>query len=374
MERYPSILNIISHPSVIFAHMVHKIISMTSGNSVLHSIFVFLAIFTLFQACNTPEKTNSTLTYLKINGVTFGVVPYQVTYGSLEKQDLSTPIDSLLNAINESLSTYVPQSEISEFNRSHHLTFRTPYFLPILLASQDIYKITAGAYDPTVGPLVNLWGFGPGKEGVLPDSSAVEQAMQRVGFNKIQFDELSISSRHNTYLDFSAIAKGYAVDLVAELIEEQGIENYYVEIGGEVRCAGKNPSGQTWRTGISNPRAGDDSDNPIAAVVSIEDRAIATSGNYRNFYVKDGKKYAHTISPFTGYPVEHSLLSASVFAEDCMTADAYATAFMVLGLEQSIRLVEANPKLDAHLIYADESGKLQSYSSEGIKSAMMVGQ
>ncbi|MEL7147788.1 MAG: FAD:protein FMN transferase [Bacteroidota bacterium] len=301
-----------------------------------------------------------------------GVVPYQVTYGSLIKRDLSTPIDSILNALNESLSTYVPESEISEFNRTHQLSFRSPFFLPILEASKEIYQATAGAYDPTVGPLVNLWGFGPGKEGTLPDSLAINNALQQVGFRKIAYDAQTVSSNSEPYLDFSAIAKGYAVDLVAEYLYNVGVKDFYVEIGGEIRCAGKNPSNEIWKTGIYDPRVADVPDKQVAAIVSVENKAIATSGNYRNFYVKDGKKYAHTISPFTGYPVEHSLLSASVFADDCMTADAYATAFMVLGVAPSIKLAEANPQLDVHLIYADESGALQTYTSERIRNSIIL--
>lgn len=330
-----------------------------------------LAILLLTACDNNQEKTPDALTYLKISGITFGVVPYQVTYGSMDKRDLSAPIDSILSALNGSLSTYVPQSEISTFNQQHELTYSSTFFLPILKASQEIYQITAGAYDPTVGPLVNLWGFGPGQEDALPDSTDIQNALQRVGFDKIEFNESAVSTQYDQYLDFSAIAKGYAVDIVAEYLTGEGIINFYVEIGGEVRCAGKNPSDKIWRTGISDPQLSSDSGKELAAIVTIENKSIATSGNYRNFYIKDGKKYAHTISPFTGYPVQHSLLSASVFADDCMTADAYATAFMVLGLEPSIQLVNANPSLDAHLIYADEEGKLQSFTSEGIQSAMV---
>ena len=345
---------------------------MTQLSRLLVICFAKLMILTALLAGCGPSEKQSSISYLKINGVTMGVVPYQVTYGTMDKVNLVAPIDSVLDALNHSLSTYVATSEISELNQQNELRYRSGYFLPMLKASKEVFQITSGAFDPTVGPLVNLWGFGPGKENILPDSAAIDAAMQKVGFGNVQFDDQVVQTKPGQYLDFSAIAKGYAVDLVAELLISRGIENFYVEIGGEVRCGGKNPEQKVWRIGIYDPRVSDDPTKEIAAIVAVDDKAIATSGNYRNFYIKNGKKYAHTISPFTGYPVQHSLLSASVFANNCTLADAYATAFMVMGLEQAVQLVEANPQIDAHLIYADENGDLQSYTSQGIQDVMNV--
>ncbi|MEL6561159.1 MAG: FAD:protein FMN transferase [Bacteroidota bacterium] len=323
-----------------------------------------------FISCS--EKKEQSPVYKKVSGITMGVVTYNVTYSDLPGESLYPKIDSLLSALNNSLSTYVPDSEISDLNTHNTLTFRTGFFLPMLRYSKEVYQITSGAFDPTVGPLVNLWGFGPGKETNIPDSALIVEKIAIIGFDKVKFDEQSASIDEGVYLDFSAIAKGYAVDLVAEFLEAEDIKNYYVEIGGEVSCKGVNNRGETWKTGIFDPRINEDPSRKIAAIVSLDNMALATSGNYRNFYIKNGKKYAHTISPFTGYPVEHSLLSASVFSDNCTIADAYATAFMVMGVEKAIPLIEANPALEAHLIYSDDNGALKSYTSEGIKNNMIL--
>lgn len=332
----------------------------------------YLILYFVILLISCSEKKEQTPVYKKVSGVTMGVVAYNVTYSDLPGESLYPRIDSLLSALNNSLSTYVPDSEISELNTNNTLTYRTGFFLPMLQYSKEIYQITSGAFDPTVGPLVNLWGFGPGKETNIPDSVLITQIIAVTGFDKVKFNDQSVTIGEGVYLDFSAIAKGYAVDLVAEFLEAEGITNYYVEIGGEVICKGVNHRGEVWKTGIFDPRINDDPSRKIAAIVSLDDMALATSGNYRNFYIKNGKKYAHTISPFTGYPVEHSLLSASVFANNCTVADAYATAFMVMGLEKAISLIEANPALEAHLIYSDENGVLKSYTSEGIKNNMIL--
>jgi thiamine biosynthesis lipoprotein len=237
----------------------------------------------------------------------------------------------------------------------------------VLQKSKEIFDLTDGAFDPTVGPLVNAWGFGPGKENNYLDSATVDSLLQKVGFNKIVFDnKTAIKMVPDMYLDFSAIAKGYGVDVVGLFLESQDINNYMVEIGGEVRCRGVNENDKPWLIGIEDPTV-TGGDQKLFTTVFLKDRSLATSGNYRNFYVVDGKKVSHTISPFTGYPVNHSMLSASVFASDCMTADALATGFMVLGVEKSIEITERTDGFDAILIYSDNEGKLQTYVSEGIR-------
>ncbi|MGB3464750.1 MAG: FAD:protein FMN transferase [Cyclobacteriaceae bacterium] len=333
-------------------------------------LFYVLLTACLVFSCEQPEKAAPV--YKKVTGITMGVVTYNVTYRDTSNTDLYPLIDSLLDKLNTSLSTYIPESEISVLNATNKLTYSSPFFEPMLRKSKEIYSITSGAFDPTVGPLVNLWGFGPEKDNDIPDSLTIAETMKTIGFDKVVYDEEQVTTQQGVMLDFSAIAKGYAVDEVANLLQQKGITDYFVEIGGEVTCKGVNPKGQAWRTGIFDPRVTNDPSRQLAAIVSLEDMAVATSGNYRNFYVKDGKKYAHTISPFTGYPVEHSLLSASVFANTCVVADAYATAFLVIGLEKAIQLTEANPALEAHLIYVDTDGNLASYSSGGIKDKIIL--
>ncbi|MEO1653989.1 MAG: FAD:protein FMN transferase, partial [Bacteroidota bacterium] len=243
-----------------------------------------------------------------------------------------------------------------------------PYFYPILEKSREVYDLTQGAFDPTVGPLVNSWGFGNKKIEKKPAPDQIDSLQQLVGFDRIRFDQDSVKKdQANIELNFSAIAKGYAIDVVGQFLEDQQIENYLVEIGREVRCKGINAENQTWTIGIINPLYKEVGQKKLQAMVKLDNRSLASSGNYENYWEEDEKKYAHIIDPQTGYPVTHSLLSASVFAPDCMSADAYATAFIVMGLEKAQAMIKERPELDAFLIYADEKGNLQTYTSEGIK-------
>ncbi len=306
-----------------------------------------------------------------ITGVTMGVVPYSVKVVKEASDELKPQIDSLLTVFNNSLSTYVTTSEISTLNKNYELSYSTNFFYPILASAAKVFEETGGAFDPTVGPLVNQWGFGPGKLINVPDSALVDSLMEYSGFEKVQFDKKKVTMSRGMYLDFSAIAKGYAVDLVANFLNGLGHKAYMVEIGGEVRCSGKKPNGAVWTIGIEDPTVSRD-ERKLAAKVMLSNMSMATSGNYRNFFVRDGKKYAHTISPFTGYPVEHTLLSATVFHENCILADAYATAFMVLGFEESKKIVDENDSLEAHLIYSDENGEIVTYTTSNVAKNIIL--
>ena len=328
---------------------------------ILPLIFV-IALFILFFV----KKRASDERLVLLEGRTMGPIGYRIKYLSSSGTSYQAEVDSLLQAFNQSLSTYIPDSEISRFNATDSLAFESPFFYPVLETSQKIFEITGGAFDPTVGPLVNAWGFGPNKQ-PSADTSKVDSLMKFVGFDKITFTpSYIIKEVPGMYLDFSAIAKGYAVDLVAGFLSANEVENYMVEIGGEVVCKGKNEKGEFWLIGVDNPDLDAISEN-IAATVYIENRAMATSGNYRNFYEANGKKYAHTIDPVSGRPIQHSLLSASVFANNCMTADALATACMVMGVEKSIELFESQAEWDAILLYSGSGGKIYSHSTSGIK-------
>ncbi len=312
----------------------------------------------------TPLANDQTV---KVTGTTMGKIVYNITYLDKKQRDLKPGIDSVLIAFNQSLSTYIPDSEISVFNKNTDAFSPTNMFERVFLRSQEIYRITDGAFDPTISPLINAWGFGFKKAD--KGEIAVDSLLQFVGFDKyLKYADKKITkTKSGIMLDFSAIAKGYAVDVVGEYLVSQGIENYAVEIGGEVRCQGKNKEGRTWLFGVKDPQYKEKQKNSAFAAIYLENKAMATSGNYENFYIKDGKKYAHTLDPKTGYPVEHSLLSASVLANDCMSADAYATAFMVMGLEKAKKVLANQPDLEAFLIYADAQGKLQSFATEGAK-------
>lgn len=280
-------------------------------------------------------------------------------------------VDSILEKFNEALSTYRPDSEISKFNNGHAVAFRLPFFYPVLKKSQEVYQASGGAFDPTVGPLVNAWGFGTGKERKAPSQARIDSLKNFVGFDKITFDEQSVQKqKEGVFIDFNAIAPGYAADILGSFLEGKGIKDYMIEVGGEVLCKGKNQEGKYWSIGINNPQYEQKGGDVLQAIVQLNNKALATSGNYRNYYEQDGKKYAHTIDPKTGYPVQHSLLSVTVFAKDCITADAYATVFMVIGREKAIEFLNKDEELDAFFVYADDQGKLQTYTTDGIKPSI----
>ncbi len=292
-------------------------------NALIASMMVII-LFGAYLMMNSKEGIYSPDYLVTLEGSTMGTV-YSIKYLDEQKRNFKTEIDSLLHEFNQSLSTYEEQSEISIFNLSDTMNFERPYFLPVLQKSKSIWKETSGAFDPTVMPLVNSWGFGPAGR-AQPDSITVDSLLDLVGFDKIMFDSARVwKTKPNVQLDFSAIAKGYGVDVIANYLLTYDIRNLMVEIGGEVYCQGKNARGQYWLIGIDNPEA-EGIDDYLKARISIKNRAVATSGNYRNFYTIEGNTYAHTISPFTGYPVQKEILSASVFAPLCIKADGYATA------------------------------------------------
>ncbi len=235
----------------------------------------------------------------------------------------------------------------------------------------EISAATGGALDITVAPMVNAWGFGfKNKENITP--ALIDSLKQLVGYEKIRLENGKIMKQDpRMMLDCNALAEGYMCDLVGDYLARQGCKNFMVEIGGEVVARGKNSKGEYWRIGVSKPDEENLMSQQLKAIIRLEDKAVTTAGNYRKFYVEDGKKYAHTIDPKTGYPVQHSLLSATVVAGDAMTADAFDTAFMVLGLERSIELANSRDDIEVYFIYADEAGHYKTYASEGLKSLLI---
>jgi len=337
--------------------------------NIIYSIVLLLLVFLVYlYRKNQPllsEKPTKEAYKMVLSGKTMGT-SYRIVYLDPSRREFKLQIDSLLQVFNQSLSTYIPDSEISRFNSGDSLLFESPFFYTVLSKSEEIYRLTEGAFDPTVGPLVNVWGFGP--EGAsLADSVAIPGLLKQVGLEKVVFDSIQVKkSIPGIYLDFSAIAKGYGVDVLGDFLESQGINHFLIEIGGELLANGTNEKGELWRVGISQPDE-EGAANELFGIIALNGKGLATSGNYRNFYVVDGKKFSHTISPFTGFPVVHGLLSATVVADDCMTADAYATAMMVMGTEKSILMQKEVDGLDIFLIYNDENGVLKSYVSEGLK-------
>lgn len=309
----------------------------------------------------------------KFNGETMGTT-YQVVYAGDEVKDLQAGVDSVLLAVNASLSTYIPTSTISQINQSAAGALLDPMMRINFLKSAEVWLKTDGAFDPTVGPLVNAWGFGFQKMAAEVDSALIDSLRQYVGWEKLSIagDSL-LKAAPGVVVDFSALAKGFGVDEVGRYLERRGVKNYIVEIGGELRAAGKKAPGFSWMAGIEKPI--DDATGTQKALqftMPLDDRSMATSGNYRNFYIQNGRKFAHTIHPKTGYPALSNLLSASVIATDCMTADAYATACMVLGFDAAKALIEREEGLEAVLIYSDEKGELQQYISPGLQKLVIA--
>ena len=306
----------------------------------------------------------------RIEGRTMGTT-YQVSVpaGAIELPAAQTAIDSLLEAINLSMSTYIDSSIISRINASTDTSARfalDDHFIKVFERSQDVYEATDGAFNPAVAPLIEAWGFGnEAPRDLSPQQVDSLRALVDFGAFELIPGGILRKTRAGAQINFSAIAKGYGVDAVGRWLETMGMADYFAEIGGEVRSRGQHPAGRPWRVGIDRPEAASIENRTLQAVIPLQNAALATSGNYRNFYERDGQKYVHTINPRTGYPEISRLLSVSVIAEDCMTADAFATAFMVMGDAEAGRLVEEDASLEALFIVADPSGGFVERYSEG---------
>ena len=325
--------------------------------------FIWLA-FLILATIWILVRRNQQNDYNSITGLVFGTV-YNITYQY--KGDLKPEIEAELKRFDFSLSPFNDSSVISRVNRNEELVTDT-FFQKCFNRSMEISRETKGAFDITIAPLANAWGFGF-KKGTFPDSLMIDSLLQITGYDKVKLvDGKVIKDDPRMMLSCSAVAKGYSVDVVAHFLDSKGIKNYIVDIGGEVVVKGKNSQGGLWRVGINKPI--DDSlsrQKDLQTILEITNAGLATSGNYRNYYYKDGKKYAHTIDPRRGYPVQHSILSSTVIAKDCMTADALATAFMVMGLEEAEKFCKADPNIDAYFIYSGKDGKFETYFTEGIK-------
>lgn len=299
------------------------------------------------------RQQQSVVPYQKSADKVFGTF-YHITYRC--DSDLTQSIKAELAKVDQSLSPFNEHSVITAVNRNQDVVLDS-MFLEVYQKAMQISRETDGAFDITVAPLVNAWGFGF-KNGSQPSASQVDSLKQIVGYQKVSLVDGKIHKQDpRMMLDCSAIAKGYGCDAVARLLRSRGIKDFMVEIGGEVVTSGVSEKQQPWTIGVTKPT--DDSlsvGNELQTILSVTDKAMATSGNYRNFYYKGGKKFAHTIDPKTGYPVQHSILSATVLADECAIADAYATSFMVMGLEGAKAVLQRHPELMAYFIYSDEKG------------------
>ncbi len=308
--------------------------------------------------------------WLKISGYTQGTT-YNITYQDPDSTNYQKPLEALLAEFDQSLSTYIPSSIVSRMNQGIPDVIADDYFRNCFLAAAEIYETTEGAFDITVAPVVNAWGFGFTERSKV-DSVLIDSLLQFIGMDKVALRKNKlVKEKEGMMLDMNAIAQGYAVDVLAEFFDSENIENYLVEIGGELRTRGKNRFGLDWRVGIDKPIDGLQLPGvQMQAIVQISGKSLATSGNYRRFYEEDGIKYSHTIDPSTGYPVQHGLLSATVVASDCMRADAYATAFMVMGYEKARRFLEEHTNLEAYLIFNDEMGEYRVWYTAGMEKML----
>lgn len=316
------------------------------------------------------ENTTQTKKLLLVQGKAQGTT-FSIKYLDAKNRDLQTQIDSILVDFDKSLSTYRPDSEISTFNKTEidSIQFGFPYFYPVLKASKEIFEISQGAFDPTIAPLVNAYGFGFTKAQDLTENQ-IKNILQLVDFKLITFNQKSVKKlKKGVTLDFNAIAQGFSVDVVADYLKTLDINDFMVEIGGEIVCSGKNQDNKTWGIGIKNPILAEKGETATKAVVLLDNKALATSGNYEKFYIKDGKKFAHILSPLTGKPAQQNILSATVVADNAMIADGFATVFMVLGLDKAKEIITKNPtkNLEVYLIYANEKGELVSFMTEKMK-------
>lgn len=317
-------------------------------------------VMIIYNQKNTP--------YQHDKGMIFGTV-YHVTYQNSD--NLNDQIVAELNKVDSSLSMFNKQSVITKVNDNQDIEV-DQMFGDVFTLARTVSADTDGAFDITVAPLVNAWGFGF-KSGNMPSRHTIDSLRTFVGYKRVELhDSRIVKADPRVMLDCSAIAKGYGCDVVAELLRRKGIDNFMVEIGGEVVTSGISEKRVPWKIGVTKPS--DDSlsvNNELQTVLNITDKAMATSGNYRNFYYKNGKKYAHTIDPATGYPVQHSLLSATVISDRCAKADAYATAFMVMGLEKAKKVLDRHRDLMAYLIYSDHKGEYKVWFSPSLRDKII---
>jgi thiamine biosynthesis lipoprotein len=307
--------------------------------------------------------------YSNIQGTAEGT-SYNITYQDSENRDFQPRIEALLADFEKSLSVYDNESVISRINRNEDVE-TDACFTTVFTRAKEISARTEGSFDISAEPLFRAWGFSS-QEKCPPDKEQIEELKKYIGMDKVRIEGNRVLKEHpNIVLNVNAIAKGYSADIVASFLEQHGCSDYLVEIGGEIRVKGENTQGEAWRIGIDRP-----SENnlipgqALQVILQITDKGIATSGNYRQFYIEDGQKITHTINPVTGYPAKHNLLSVTVVADDALTADAYATAFMVAGLDKALEWMDECPELDAVFI-CDEDGEYKAYCTPALEDKIL---
>jgi thiamine biosynthesis lipoprotein len=327
----------------------------------MRKVFVWAILLIIYTSCSTESRVENSAA-----GYTLGT-SFHIKFISDQTLDIQEPLDSIFKEIIRSMSTYVNNSDITKINNGDSTVVVDKMFTEVYNLSKRINSETDGMFDPTIGILVNAWGFGPKRQLVELDSAKVKEMMSFVGISKTSIDQNGVFAKkyEQTQIDFNAIAKGYTVDMVAKYLESIGVKDYLVEIGGEIVAKGVKLNGEKWRIGIDQPVEINSGNRPLNTILSLTNVAMATSGNYRNYHIDTltGEKYVHTMNARTGYPSKSNMLSATVLASDCASADAYATTFMAMGLKESKEFLEKHSEIDAYLIYTNFEGEYQVYKT-----------
>jgi len=326
--------------------------------SLLKIILLLFVTLLVFPGCKRGIENT-----IKISGAAQGT-SYNISYLAGPNSNYREAFDSIFKKIDTSLSTYLPVSLISRINQNDSTVLVDDFFTDVFNKSMEVSQKTNGLFDITVAPVVNAWGFGFKKKEKVT-APLIDSLLRYVGYKKVRLDGRKlVKDAANVMLDFNAIAQGYTVDVLAAFLEKNGIKNYLVEVGGELRAKGKKQNDSAWTVGIEQPNE-TPNEAALKATFKIHDESLATSGNYKKFYIEEGKKYTHILNPFTGYPAKNNLLSTTVVAGKCMTADAYATAFMVMGLEQSKQFLAEHKDLGLQVFFIyDDNGTMKTYSSK----------
>jgi len=332
--------------------------------------FLLSIVVLLVISCNNNKEGEQAL-----EGAALGTTYHIKYFGNLTPDVANKGLDSIFEVINKSMSTYQADSDISKINAGDSSVVVDQNFQEVFNASKEIYKESKGYFDPTVGNLVNAYGFGPDHTLDSINQVEIDSMLQYVGFNKLKLtsENRIQKEKPQIFLDFNAIAKGYTIDVIARYLDSKKINNYLIELGGELVAKGMNSSNDSaWVVGIDDPLQQEDT-RTLKATLSLHNRAMATSGNYRKFRIdpKTGQRFVHTINPISGMSEKSNLLSASVLAKNCTLADGYATAFMALGLDRSKEMLENLNNIDVYLIYAEENGDVQIYTSSGFDDALL---
>lgn len=330
--------------------------------------YTFSILIILLVSCSSNQNANRMVSNF---GYAQGT-SYSIKYMVDDEIDYHNQIDSLFLVIDASLSTYLSSSLISRLNKGDTGLLLDTHFVNVFNTSQQVSSRTKGLFDCTIAPLVNAWGFGAEAATDEIDSINIQKIVNQIGYENLSLQGDSLLSNPNGMtIDFNALAQGYTVDVIASFLEQRNITDFMIEVGGEIRVSGLNSRGKNWIIGIDKPTKEIDQSDRFQLKLNLTNKSLATSGNYRKFYEKNNKIYSHTINPKTGFPVQHSLLSASVIADDCISADAYATAFMVMGVKETKAFLKSDTTLQAFLIYTNQDKQWETWSTEGFERMIL---